>query len=162
EDVWRSGFTNSGIAQLNRVIERHEIPAGGSRVMWVSYDFAGNGGKENIFADPLDFQQDASEIIFSLPNGMHGYMLVDGAGNKLDEGNNHVVVDPSQKDKNVINEISCIGCHDGGIKFKQDEVRPFVDQSFNFDQTTKDTVDAIYSTPNVFQTLVAADSNIFL
>lgn len=162
EDVWRSGFSNSGIAQLNRVIERHEIPAGGSRVMWVSYDFAGNGGKENIFANPLDFESDASEIIFSLPNGMHGYMLVDGAGNRLDEGSDKVVVDRSQRDGNVINGISCIGCHDGGIKFKRDELRPYVDQSFNFDARTKDIVDVIYSAPDTFQTLVAGDSSVFL
>jgi mono/diheme cytochrome c family protein len=162
QEVWRSGFNNSGIAQLNRVLERHEIPAGGNRTLWISYDFAGNGGKENIFSNPLDFQSDASEVIFSLPNGLHAYMLVDGAGKRLDEGSDRVVVDRTQKNGNVINGISCISCHDGGIKFKKDEVRPFVDESFNFDARTKDIVDVIYALPDTFQTLVAQDSDVFM
>jgi hypothetical protein len=162
EEVWRSGFTDSGIALHNRVIERHEIPAGGNRAFWTSYDFANNGGKEDIFADPLDFQSDAGETIFSLPNGFHGYMLSDGAGRRLDVANTAIAVDKTQLNANVINGISCMGCHDGGIKFKKDEVRDFVASSFNFDATTKDTVAAIYSPPDVFQNLVTNDSNAFL
>jgi cytochrome c len=162
EQVQRSGFTDSGIALHNRVIERHEIPAGGSRVFWTSYDFANNGGKENIFSDPLDFQNDAGETIFSLPNGMHAYMLSDAAGNRLDVANTAVAIDRSQRDATVRNGISCARCHSVGFKNKQDEVGPFVASSFNFDATTKDTVAALYTAPNRFTDLVNADNSAFL
>jgi hypothetical protein len=162
EQVWRSGFTDSGIALHNRVIERHEIPSGGNRTFWISFDFANNGGKENIFANPLDFENDASEIIFSLPNGMHGYMLTDARGTRLDTANTNIAVDRSQRNATVTNGISCIGCHDGGIKLKKDEVRDFVTQSFNFDTRTKDVVSALYSPADKFQGFVASDSNAFL
>jgi hypothetical protein len=162
QDVARSGFSSSGVAQSNRVIERHEIPAGGNRTLWITYDFAGDGGKENVFANPLDFEPDESEIIFSLPNGLEGYMVVDAAGNRLNEASDKIVVDPAQRDGNVVNAISCIGCHDKGIKFKQDDLRVFVDRSFNFDQATKDNVDAIYTGLEGFQSLVATDSATFV
>ncbi len=162
EQVWRSGFADSAIALANRVLERHLIPSGGKKTLWISYDFAGDGGKENIFSNPLDFQQDASEIIFSLPNGMHGYMLVNALGNRLDQGDDRVVRDATQRNGNVINGISCIGCHDAGFKFKKDEVRPFVDQSVNFDVQTKEVVDKLYAAPDVFQSVVSDDSSVFL
>jgi hypothetical protein len=162
EQVWRSGFTNSGVALHNRVIERHEIPAGGNRAFWISYDFANDGGRENIFSNPLDFQQDAGEIIFSLPNGFHGYMLINAAGQRLDLANTNIAVDPTQRNASVTNGISCMGCHDGGIKFKKDEIRDFVAASFNFDAQTKDTVAAIYSPVDRFQALVTNDSGAFM
>jgi hypothetical protein len=89
-------------------------------------------------------------------------MLVDARGNRLDAANTNIAVDPSQRNANVINGISCMGCHDGGIKNKKDEVRNFVAQSFNFDTATKDTVAAIYSTQDEFLSVVAADSSVFL
>jgi len=162
EQVWRSGFADSAIALANRVLERHLMPSGGRKTLWISYDFAGDGGRENIFSNPLDFQADASEIIFSLPNGMHGYMLVNALGNRLDVGDDRVVTDSTQRSGNVINGISCIGCHDAGFKFKKDEVRPFVDQSVNFGVQTKEIVDKIYVAPDVFQSVVSEDSSVFL
>ncbi|PCC69449.1 hypothetical protein SAMN02745121_08948 [Nannocystis exedens] len=48
----------------------------------MSHDFANNQGTSNIFAHPLDFEADGGEIIFSLPNGMQGYMIVDAAGSR--------------------------------------------------------------------------------
>ena len=48
------------------------------------------------------------------------------------------------------------------FKYKKDELRDFVAQSFNFDNATKDTVAAIYSTTAEFQAVTAADSATFL
>src|SRR5205085_12200505 len=84
ERVARAGFNSSGVSRNNRLIERHES---GGVVYWRSYDFGRNTGKQNLFAHPLaggegtdGFQHDGGEIIFSLPNGLQGYMLVDGNG----------------------------------------------------------------------------------
>src|SRR5207247_10884627 len=70
EQVDRSGFATSSVTVQNRVLERHDTAAGASRSLWITYDFNGVGGRRNVFAHPLDFQQDLSEVIFGLPNGL--------------------------------------------------------------------------------------------
>jgi serine/threonine-protein kinase len=161
EQVDRSGFATSGVTQQNRVIERHDGASAANQSLWITYDFAGVGGRRSIFAHPLDFQQDGSEVIFTLPNGLHGYMVVDGAGNRLNQVNLAIEKDVSQRDGQVTNGISCVGCHDDGIKFKKDEIRDFVQGSFDFDAQAKDLVDALYSPQADFQTLVTQDANAF-
>src|SRR5207253_5097359 len=76
--VARAGFNGSGIARNNRLIERHEAGYG---AYWRSYDFAGNAGVQNLFANPLGpgdgetaFRHDGGEIIFNLPNGLQAYL----------------------------------------------------------------------------------------
>ena len=108
------------------MLERHKIPAGGNRAFWISFDFANDGGTENIFSNPLDFQSDAGEIIFTLPNGLHGYMLVDAARQPARHRQHQHRGRPFAAQRQVTNGISCMGCHDGGIKFKKDEIRDFV------------------------------------
>lgn len=160
-DVWRSGFLTSGVSQTNRVIERHEIPSSGSRSLWISYDFAQNGGREDIFSDPLDFQADGSEIIFSLPNGLHGYMVANSAGTRLDAAPDTIVVDPNQLDRNVRDGISCMSCHVGGIKPKQDQIRDFVLKSLDFSDRDKETVADLYPSAETFAALVDKDASTF-
>jgi mono/diheme cytochrome c family protein len=162
EEVWRAGFLNSGISFQNRVIERHEIPVANSRSLWISYDFAGNGGLENIFANPLDFQPDGSEIIFSLPNGLHAYMIVDAAGNRLNEAPDNIVVDPQQQDRDVRNGISCMSCHSAGTKVKDDELRSYVQGSADFNFDTKQRIAALHPDAADFQSLLDKDAEVFL
>ncbi len=125
EQVLRSGFANAGPSQNNRVIERHEL--GGNRgALWLSYDFANNLDNKNIFANPLDFQEDGGEVIFNLENGLQGYFVVDAAGTRLDKAPNNVVQDPASRDGAVENGLSCMNCHqtDGQLP-KYDEIRDF-------------------------------------
>ena len=51
----------------------------------------------------------------------------------------------------------CVGCYDDGIKFKKDELRDFVRNSFEFDATTKDRVEALHPIATDFQSLVTQD-----
>jgi mono/diheme cytochrome c family protein len=125
EQVLRSGFANAGPSQNNRVIERHEL--GGNRgALWLSYDFANNLGNRNIFAHPLDFQEDGGEMIFNLDNGLQGYFIADAAGTRLDKAPNNVVQDPDSRDGTVEAGLSCMNCHqvDGQLE-KPDEIRDF-------------------------------------
>ncbi len=75
--VWRAGFSDSGVSNHNRVVERHTSRYG---AYWKSYDFAGSVGTQNIFTHPLSFTHDGGEIIFNLPNGLQAYLLVDAGG----------------------------------------------------------------------------------
>src|SRR5262245_23334617 len=98
----RAGFTASGVSGQNRMVERHESPYG---AYWKSYDFKSNAGRGNLFRFPLGpafagnpyadqaFAHDGGEIIFNLPNGLQGYLLVNGKDGRIDEGPVEVVSD---------------------------------------------------------------------
>lgn len=126
EQVIRAGFNRSGVSQNNRLIEWHKSPYGS---YWKSYDFGGNTGQQNLFAYPLgpdnsseSFRHDGGEIIFTLPNGLQGYMLSDGNGRRIDKGPVEIVSDPKRPDKSVTNGVSCMSCHYTGVINKTDEI----------------------------------------
>lgn len=161
EEVVRAGLLDSGVSRQNRIVERHEIPLAANRVMWISYDFADDSQEDqNIFASPLDFNEAGGEAIFSLPNGLHAYMLYEANGNRLDVGPDNIVTDPSQEDQNVRNGVSCWGCHPTFLP-AQDSVRNYVLQGVEFDAQTKDIVDAIYPEADVFQDYIDQDTQAF-
>lgn len=130
EKVLRAGFNRSGVSQNNRLIERHKSPYGS---YWKSYDFGGNTDRQNLFEHPLGpndvdepFKHDGGELIFTLPNGLQGYMLVDARGKRIDKGPTDIVSDPKQADRTVTNGVSCMSCHYTGVIPKNDEIGPFV------------------------------------
>ena len=128
----RAGFTKSGVsANANRLVERHDAAYG---AYWISYDFRTSEGPGNLVRFPLGpsnlfshgphpypdlaFQHDGGEVIFNLPNGLQAYLLVDGQGNRIDEGPADVVRDKNEfggKSAIVVNGLSCMGCHQHGI-----------------------------------------------
>ncbi len=160
--VARAGFQNSKVSVNNRMIERHEFPGASNRVYWLSYDFAGNDGFRNLFAHPLDFVEDGGEIIFNLPNGMQAYMLVNGKGERIDEGPDDIVTDPEQPDQNVVNGLSCMGCHNEGMITVEDELRAHVQQSFDFTEDDKEAVANLYPVNAEFTALLEADRKRFV
>ncbi len=117
----RAGFQNSGVALVNRVIERHDINDG-LGYYWKSYDFNDEIGRNDIMASPLNFEAVTKEMIFSLPNGMQGYMLTDKRGNRIDNLPHTIASDINQQDRSVALGISCIQCHLKGIQEKPDQV----------------------------------------
>jgi serine/threonine-protein kinase len=119
----RAGVTVSGVSRNNRVVERHPSRFG---YYWKSFDFKSNRGQENIFRDPVGFRESGGEMIFSLPNGLQGYYVSDARGGRLDAAPTEIVVDKFAEDKTVRNGLSCVRCHDTGIKGFTDTVRPAV------------------------------------
>jgi hypothetical protein len=145
--VARAGFKKSDVSDFNRVVERHLFKNANNRAFWISYDFAGQSGKQNITVNPLDFDFDGGEIIFTLPNGMQGYMLTDAAGNRLNEGPLNIVQDESQKDFLVRNGVSCMGCHSAGMIKVQDDIRYALDENMSetaFDAIERDQIRDLY------------------
>jgi WD40 repeat protein len=130
ESAARAGFNDSGVSKNNRIIERHDANYG---AYWRTYDFAENTERRNVFDHPLgpaagggSFAPDGGEIIFHLPNGLHGYMLVDGAGRRIDRAPVEIVSDPKRPDRVVENGLSCMSCHAKGVIAKNDQVRAHV------------------------------------
>ena len=76
---------------------------------------------KNLFAHPLGpkgenaFEHDGGEIIFNLPNGLQAYLLVGSQGQRIDKGRPAIVSDPVQKDRAVVNGLSCMSCHVAGM-----------------------------------------------
>ncbi|MBE7197913.1 MAG: DUF4384 domain-containing protein [Parafilimonas terrae] len=174
--VERAGFQLSGVSDNNRMVERHAI---GTGMYWESYDFGSNGDRKSIFQFPLgpegaqfedfgdkfSFLHDGGEIIFSLPNGFHAYYLTDGKGNRLDTGPTKIVRDPAQRDLAVTNGISCMGCHDKGIKFNDrrpgqplDQIRDLVLKSGSYPPEAKEIVGEIFPTGEAFTKRLETDA----
>ena len=164
ERVARAGFNDSGVSRNNRVIERHESSYG---AYWKSYDFDGGAGTKNIFAHPLgpvdaadSFTPDGGEIIFDLPNGLHGFYLADGAGKRLDQARIAIVSDPKRPEHAVIAGISCMSCHAHGLNDKADQVRDHVQKNADaFSKDEADSVLALYPPHDRFEALLRADND---
>jgi hypothetical protein len=123
------GPGHSGISDHNRLVERHEIDLyDGS--YWKSYDFASDTGNQSLLERPLgpgngsaQFQHNGGEIIWNLPNGLQGYMLVDAKGTRINTGPPDIVNDrTSIEGTKVLNGFSCIKCHVNGMLPVADEV----------------------------------------
>ncbi len=120
--AWRAGLTLSGVSRNNRVVERH--PAGAFAYYWKSLDFRSSKGPENMFQDPIHLQPAGGEMIFGLPNGLQGYFVANGRGQRLDAAPTDIVSDKFASDRVVRNGLSCMRCHDQGMKDFKDTLRP--------------------------------------
>jgi hypothetical protein len=121
DNLLRVGLSRSRVAQNNRLVERHLGSQG--QYLWLTYDFTSSIGRSDLLANPLGpasrdqqrfehtFQHAASEAIFTLPNGLQGYLLADAAGNRLSTAAAQTVRDPRRPGGLVENGISCLGCH---------------------------------------------------
>jgi hypothetical protein len=165
----RSGFQRSGVSQNNRMIERHPSRAG---YFWTSYDFAGNRGKQSFFEHPMGpggkhgfikdgFEHDGGETIYSLPNGFQAYYLNEADGKQLDKGPTSIVRDLSRKDLAVVNGLSCMGCHDQGMRKAKDEVRDLVLAGRSFDKKTREAVEAMYIPSERMDQILESDTKRF-
>ncbi len=160
----RAGFQKSGVSKHNRLIERHAISTG---YFWTSYDFKGDKPEQSLFVHPLGpdgpdaFRHDGGETIFSLPNGFQAYYLNTAAGGQLDKGPTEIVLDDSQLDRAVTNGISCMGCHNQGIRFATDDVRAHVLHDRIFSKEIREQVAALYPTPEEFKALLDEDAGRF-
>ena len=170
--VSRAGFSGpkSGISDHNRIVERHASSFG---YLWASYDSSSDLGRQNFANFPLGpaaldatnlkaFVHDGGEFIASLPNGMQVYMLATADGKRIDQGPQTIVRDPNQFSGSfdVVNAISCIGCHRHGLLRFTDTIRAqWVDRG---DETVADKVLALFPPQAELDALVAADRRRFL
>ncbi len=121
--VQRAAFTDSGVSDSNRMIERHALPQQG--YYWKSYDFANERGAGDLVRNPLGppetgynraFRHDGGEIIWSLPNGLQGYLLATASGTVIPRGPTGIVKDPAGPQGAVVNGFSCMRCHAAGMR----------------------------------------------
>lgn len=156
----RAGTTRSAISRQDRVVERHEIERRFG-AYWQSFDFAADDAGQSIFTDPFGFNQGGTEAIFSLPNGMLGFIIADEDDNIVGESN--ILLDTFQNDFVARTSVSCSNCHAQGYNPVVDEVRPFVSSNrFIFGRDDFQGVNELYLDPADFADVIAEDSSYFL
>jgi serine/threonine-protein kinase len=133
-DIMRGVVNRSGVSLSNRVLDRHRGLFG---PYWISYDFASSQGKADLAENPLGpvfadnpfaefaFVHDGGEIVFTLPNGLNGYFLVDGRKQRIPRGPVEIVRDVNETagTTKVVNGLSCMWCHKRGVVHFKDVIR---------------------------------------
>ena len=166
----RAGFAQSGVSGQNRLIERHPLDG---RAYWKSYDFKASTWEANLLQfplgpkakanpfDPLAFKHDGGEIIFNLPNGLQGYLLVDGKGNRIDEGPIEVVSDGGKTSGTplIANGLSCMSCHKTGMVVPPPDLVREGAAAFG---KARDRVRLLYPEQDAMKKLIKKDSETFV
>jgi len=160
EEQIRAGTTKSRISRQDRVVQRDdiEIRAG---VLWQSFDFE-NDQNESIFENPFDFAEGGTEAIFTLPNGMLGFIIADAAGNIVEDSD--ILLDTNQNNFRAVTSISCANCHARGLLPVVDEVREIALANALVSGLNNDEVEqlrAVYPEPEEFLRVVENDSDSF-
>src|SRR5262249_14584396 len=147
--------------------ERHDSAFG---AYWRSYDFSDNAGRQNLFDHPLgpapgqnSFEHSGGEILFNLPNGLQGYMLVDKSGRRVDPAPRGIFSDPKRPDKQVETGLSCMTCHTRGVIPKADQIRAHVLKNAKaFAKADIEAVKGLYPPEAQFRKLLDADADRFV
>jgi mono/diheme cytochrome c family protein len=160
EDQIRAGTTKSRISRQDRVIQRDDIGVR-SGVLWQSFDFL-DDQNDSIFEDPFGFAEGGTEAIFTLPNGMLGFIIADEAGNIVEDSD--ILLDTNQNNFRAITSISCAGCHQTGFITVVDEVRDVALSNARASDLNRDEIEqleAVYPDPDVFARQIESDTNDF-
>lgn len=145
-------FGDSGVASQNRLIISARTLGGD---YWETFDSLTSAGQQNLpnnLAAIVDkegritrqFKHDAGEIIFSLPNELHGFLLVDGKGNRLEKADGEVVKVPF-----LFTARRCVECHRSqGILIPKALIPEWVKVGVDLDsmdKASRDWFEAFYS-----------------
>jgi len=160
EDQIRAGTTKSRISRQDRVLQRDEIEVR-SGVLWESFDFA-DDQNESIFDDPFGFAEGGTEAIFTLPNGLFGFIIADADG--VIKEDSDILLDTSQNNFRAVTMVSCSNCHAQGLIAVEDEVREIALANALVSELSRDEVEqleAVYPLAAEFARTVETDSTQF-
>jgi len=158
-DVVRAGTTQSDLSRQDRVLERHDIEDRPG-AFWQSFDFEADVVNSSIFVDPFDFVVGGTEAIFSLPNGMLGFIIADA--NDVIQEESNILLDTFANDYVARTAVSCSGCHSRGFNEVVDEVRDFAESNrLRFDGEEFELIQETYLRPEQFAAIIEDDSEIF-
>jgi mono/diheme cytochrome c family protein len=161
DDAIRAGTTKSRISRQDRLVERHDIQVRNG-AFWQSFDFEANNANQSIFQDPFGFVAGGSEAIFTLPNGMLGFIIADGNDKIVEDSD--ILLDTNQNNFRAVTSVSCSNCHASGFIPVVDEVAPVAlanarDIGLNNDEVEQ--LKAIYVSPDAFARQTQEDSQSF-
>jgi mono/diheme cytochrome c family protein len=162
EESVRAGTTKSRISRQDRLVQRDDIEVRGG-ALWQSFDFEDNGlANDSIFEDPFGFAAGGTEAIFTLPNGMLGFIIADE--NDVIVEDSDILLDTNQNNFRAITSVSCSNCHAGGLIPVVDEVREVAlsnAREIELDRDEVEQLEGIYVSPTEFARIVQEDSQGF-
>jgi mono/diheme cytochrome c family protein len=160
EEQVRAGTTRSRISRQDRVVQRDEI---GIRqgVLWQAFDFE-NDQNQSMFDNPFGFAAGGSEAIFTLPNGMFGFVIADENSAIVEDSD--ILLDTNQNNFRVTTSISCTNCHSQGLIAVVDEVLEIAlanaaASGLNADEIQQ--LESVYPEATDFARIVADDNSAF-
>lgn len=124
-------------------------------------------------------QQHASETIWSLPNGLHGYAIYGGLNQRRTDAFTFIVVDPrrlrsaannggsSRSELRLNNAGSCFGCHEEGMKRENNDLRDRLDTgaldvAWKSDSSIVSQVEQLYPPSSTLRPQVEEDHRDYL
>jgi mono/diheme cytochrome c family protein len=160
EEQVRAGTTKSRISRQDRVVQRDEIEIR-QGVLWQSFDFQ-DDQNESIFESPFDFAEGGTEAIFTLPNGLFGFIIADENGAIVEDSD--ILLDTNQNNFRAVTSVSCSNCHAQGLIPVVDEVREIalanaITSGLNADEVEQ--LRNVYPTAAEFARIVEGDSRSF-
>jgi mono/diheme cytochrome c family protein len=161
EDQVRAGTTRSRISRQDRVVQRDEIEIR-QGVLWQSFDFEDVDANQSIFEDPFGFAEGGTEAIFTLPNGLFGFIIADENSAIVEDSD--ILLDTNQNNFRAVTSISCSNCHAQGLIPVVDEVRDIalanaITSGLNNDEVEQ--LENIYPEAQEFARIVEGDSTSF-
>ena len=111
--------------------------------------------------DDQAFEQAGGEVIFNLPNGLQGYMLVNAKDKRLDTPAPVAIVSDRSETSGtpeIVNGLSCMACHASGMKPFHDEIRHFPAVFAEI----REQVERLHPPANEMDRLLAQDEDLFL
>jgi len=160
EEQVRAGTTQSNISRQDRVVQRDDIEVRPG-VLWQSFDFE-DDQNESIFENPFDFAEGGTEAIFTLDNGMFGYIIADADSNIVEDSD--ILLDTKQNNFRAVTSISCSGCHAQGLIPVADEVKKIALDNALVSDLNRDEVEqleAVYPDPSEFASIIDNDTTRF-
>jgi hypothetical protein len=160
EEQVRAGTTKSRISRQDRVVTRDELEVR-QGVLWQSFDFQ-DDQNESIFENPFDFAEGGSEAIFTLENGLFGFIIADANGAIVEDSD--ILLDTNQNNFRAVTSISCSNCHAQGLIPVVDEVREIALLNARNSGLNNDEVEQLrntYPEPAEFARIVEQDSSGF-
>jgi mono/diheme cytochrome c family protein len=160
EEQLRAGTTKSRISRQDRLAQRDEIEVR-QGALWQSFDFEDNAN-ESIFEDPFGFTPGGTEAIFTLPNGMLGFIIADANDAIVEDSD--ILLDTNQNNFRAITSVSCSNCHASGFIPVVDEVRDVAianARDIGLDRDEIEQLEGIYVSPQEFARQVSDDSQSF-
>jgi hypothetical protein len=157
EEQVRAGTANSRASQQERMIQRDEIEVR-QGFLWQSFDFE-DDSNDSLFQDPFGFAEDGTEAIFTLPNGLFGYIIADANGVILEDS--PILFDANQDNFRAATATSCSACHVAGLIPMLDEVRDFAlanAVAIGLNNTERDQLEATFPDAKELDRIIATDS----
>jgi mono/diheme cytochrome c family protein len=157
----RAGTTKSRVSRQDRLVQRDDLVLQPG-ALWQSFDFEANDANQSIFQDPFNFVAGGSEVIFTRPNGMMGFLIADANG--VLQQDSDILLDTSQNNFKAVTSISCSNCHASGFIPVVDEVKQVAlsnarDIGLNQDQVEE--LQEIYVDPATFAKQVTDDNTLY-